>query len=112
MSSTTHHYRNLFNRLLEGELSPQDTNDLIAWLGKEELDTDAKELIVAQLKQFVDPEKISPQVILALETKLSTILGKNPKNSPGMSDEFGSDEIPSEKQKDYIRPVPRIHFLK
>lgn len=114
MSSTAQHYTTLFNRLLEGELSPQETDDIISWLGKEELDGDAKELIVAQLKQFVDPEKISPQVILALEAKLPAIFSYSSENGVVASSDQQptSVEIASNDRIDDIRPVHRIHFLK
>lgn len=114
MSSTDHNNTNLFNRLLEGELSPQDTDDIIAWLGKEELDSDTKELIVAQLKQFVDPEKISPQVILALEAKLPAIfrLASEEATVASSDQQSNSIEIASENRVDNIRPAHRIHFLK
>lgn len=112
MASKDHHYTNLFNRLLEGELSPQDTEEIIAWLGKEELDTDAKELIISQLKEFV-PEKISPQVISALEAKLPAIFRLASEHAvesyvrQPISGELGSGD-----RTDTVRPVRRIRFLK
>ncbi|MDP4261735.1 MAG: FecR domain-containing protein [Bacteroidota bacterium] len=76
MSSTSQDYISLFNRLLEGELSPQDADALIKWLGSENLDPVAAELILAQLRQPVVQEQITPDILSALEAKLPAILGK------------------------------------
>jgi transmembrane sensor len=71
----------LFNRLLEGELSPNDTDEIIAWLGKEDLDPQMAEQIMQQLKQSVAAEEIDPKIIQALETRLPEILAQ-PKTTP------------------------------
>lgn len=93
-------------------MSPEDTNDLVAWLGKEDLDSDAKELIAAQLKQFVDLEKISPQVIMALEAKLPAILGPSSKNARNVPNQVDAVQPPLEQKNDYNRPAHRFQFLK
>lgn len=75
MPSTSHPHSDLFNRLLEGKLSPADTDALTAWLGSEAMDPETADLILAHLKQPVSPEQASPEVIAALEKRLPAILG-------------------------------------
>jgi ferric-dicitrate binding protein FerR (iron transport regulator) len=71
----------LFNRLLEGELSPQDTEAVIAWLGSKDLDPATAEMIMKQLQQSVAQHEISPEISAALEARLPHIL-KQPKEKP------------------------------
>jgi ferric-dicitrate binding protein FerR (iron transport regulator) len=77
VSSTSQNPTSLFNRLLEGELSPEDTDALIAWLGNENLDPAAAELIRAQLKQSIAGEQIDPAISAALNKRLPAILGQS-----------------------------------
>lgn len=73
MSSTPDHSL-LFNRLLDGELSPQETELLIAWLASVELDPVAAELMSNQLKQPLAEQQIDPAIVSMLESKLPVIL--------------------------------------
>jgi transmembrane sensor len=70
----------LFNRFLEGELSPPEAKELIEWLGTEELDPRTAELIQKHLSQPVAIGQIDPVVKAALEAKLPVILA-GPKGS-------------------------------
>jgi transmembrane sensor len=79
----------LFNKLLEGKLSPQDTEQLMSWIGSEELDPEAADQIMTQLKRSVANEDISPKVITDLEERLPAIFNQS---------------MP--------QPVQRIHFMK
>jgi transmembrane sensor len=71
----------IFNRLLEGELSPGETAYLIKWLGSEVQDPVAAELIMTQLMQAASDEEIDPAIRTALNAKLPVILAKA-KSSP------------------------------
>ncbi|MET0391695.1 MAG: FecR family protein, partial [Chitinophagaceae bacterium] len=83
-----HPYTVLFQRLLEGKLSPADTETLVAWLGSDGQDPEAASLILAQLQQMVAAEAVSPELVARLESKLPAILG-------------------------HAKPAPaRVHFLK
>jgi transmembrane sensor len=64
----------LFNRLLEAELSPQESAELIDWLGSEKLDPATAELILAQLKQ--PDSHVDTAIVAALDKKLPAILAK------------------------------------
>lgn len=76
MPPSAHYYIALFNRLLEGELSPQETEALVEWLGSDDLDPGAAEIILAQLYQTRDHSEIDPGIAAALEARLPAILGK------------------------------------
>jgi hypothetical protein len=41
----------LFNRLLDGKLSPDEVRSLIQWLGDDHADPQAAEMILNQLKE-------------------------------------------------------------
>jgi ferric-dicitrate binding protein FerR (iron transport regulator) len=69
--------KSIFNRLLEGELSPEESKAVLNWLGQEELDPLAAELIMKQLSQPV--QEIDPAIRAALESKLPHILLKTNK---------------------------------
>lgn len=66
----------LFNNLVEGKLSPADTQTLISWLGEDQLDTQAAQLIMNQLQLSVEGEKITPELQAMLEAKLPAILSQ------------------------------------
>lgn len=76
MPSTPHSQTALFDRLLEGKLSPGDTEILIAWLGSDELEPEAAKLILAQLRHTPAAEQVSPDLLAMLERKLPAILGQ------------------------------------
>jgi ferric-dicitrate binding protein FerR (iron transport regulator) len=65
----------LFNRLLEGKLSPTELEELIKWLGAEQADADAGDLILQHLKQAdASGQTISPDIMARLEARLPRIL--------------------------------------
>ena len=65
----------LFNKLLKGELSPEEAEVLVSWLGTEKLDPHAEELIAKQLNGKIAEGDISPGLQTVLENKLPHILG-------------------------------------
>lgn len=69
-----HTDQSLFNRFLAGELSPGEADALMTWLGTEQLDPAAVELLTQQLKQPVAQKEISPAITAALDARLSAIL--------------------------------------
>jgi ferric-dicitrate binding protein FerR (iron transport regulator) len=73
---TPHQKNALFNKLLKGKLSPQESEELMSWLGSDKLDPEAAAHIMSQLKQSVDKEDISPAIIHALEERVPAILDK------------------------------------
>ncbi|RAI99385.1 FecR family protein [Chitinophaga skermanii] len=68
------YFINLFNRLLEGSCSPEDTQALIEWLGSEELDPLASNLIQAEIEKMPDPTTIDPAIKERLAAQLPAIL--------------------------------------
>ncbi|MFI5133282.1 MAG: FecR family protein [Chitinophagales bacterium] len=89
MPQNFHNKTALFNRLLEGKLSQKEIEVLIEWLGSEQPDPEAAELILSQLKQTITHEQINPDIIAALKTRLPLIL-----------------------QEEINHPNRRIYFLK
>lgn len=73
----TSYYNDLFNRLIDGNLSPEQTEELIAWLGREDADPYVSQLILAQLNQPVPDKEISPELIKALAARLPSILDRS-----------------------------------
>jgi transmembrane sensor len=73
----------LFNRLLEGKLSATELEELVKWLGAENPDADATNLVLQQLKQAgASGQQIPPGIIEKLEAKIPLILagGKQPRS--------------------------------
>lgn len=68
------HQQELFNKLLKGSLSPEEIQDLIEWLGRENIDPSTAEQIIAQLKQKIAPEQLTPELQYNLEARLPLIL--------------------------------------
>ncbi len=66
----------LFQKLLQGKLTGQETQELLDWLSKEELDNEAASLILEQLKKPVTHEQVSPEVIAALEARLPLVFSE------------------------------------
>lgn len=71
----------LFNRLLEGTLSPEETEALLKQLGTDHPDPVLKDLIMAQLQKPVASEEVDPEVLATLKAKLPLILAQ-PKAAP------------------------------
>lgn len=61
----------LFNRLLQGNLSPEEANRMVSMLAKSEQDPEMRELLQKQLERQLQPD---PEVISSLEARLPAIL--------------------------------------
>ncbi len=81
MSHSSHSRNELFDKLLQGKITSQETQELLEWLGKEKLDDEATGLILAQLKQPVMQGQISPDIIQALEARLPLIFKETKRTS-------------------------------
>ena len=71
----------LFDRLLAGNLTSKDIDSLVQWLGSENPDPQAVELVLNQLKQTVNTDELSPEVLARLEARLPLILTEKKKQS-------------------------------
>jgi len=71
----------LFNRLLDGQLSPDDVRSLIQWLGDEHPDPQAAAIVLNQLKQTINPDELSPEILANLEARLPLVLAGNKQHS-------------------------------
>ncbi|MFT3677652.1 MAG: DUF4974 domain-containing protein [Chitinophagaceae bacterium] len=72
MAYTPDQYKELFERLINSSLSPEETQQLLDWLGSNDHDPVAAELILKQLQAANDqPDEATLQ---ALETRLNNIL--------------------------------------
>jgi transmembrane sensor len=71
----------LFNRLLKAGLSKEDIESLIQWLGSEEVSPEMAELVLNQLKQAVNSDELSPDILARLEARLPLILAENKQQS-------------------------------
>lgn len=80
---TSHPYSDIFNRLLEGKISPEEATALIEWLAQDEQEPEAKTLVLAQLERAVAGEQVSSGLSARMEARLPAILaaGQN-KTSP------------------------------
>lgn len=90
MASQSDQHKELFQRLLAGELSPEDTRKLLTWLGNNELDEEAEALVSAQLGSTSGAAEISAETRAALQTRLAAIL-----NEPPQSKRAALPSIPS-----------------
>lgn len=68
------YYNELFERLLEGKLSPEETSQLLEWLNRDENAGEAATLISSRLNLKVSEEEITPEVMNALQARLPLIL--------------------------------------
>lgn len=66
-------YTNLFDRLLQGKLSPEEADELISLLAGDQPDPQAAELLEKYLQQPVT-RPIGPEITAALEARLPAIL--------------------------------------
>ena len=71
----------LFNRLLDGQLSPDEVRSLIQWLGDEHPDPQAAEMVLSQLKQSISPDELTPEILAKLEARLPLVLAGNKQHS-------------------------------
>jgi ferric-dicitrate binding protein FerR (iron transport regulator) len=71
-----HPYADLFQRLLEGKISPEEAERLIEWLARDDQDQAASSMILEQLKQVVADEQVSDELRMKMEAKLPAILKK------------------------------------
>jgi ferric-dicitrate binding protein FerR (iron transport regulator) len=68
------YYNELFERLLEGKLSPDETSQLLEWLNRDENAGEAAIIISSRLNREVSEEEITPEVMNALQARLPLIL--------------------------------------
>lgn len=68
------YYNELFERLLEGKLSPDETSQLLEWLNRDENAGEAASIISSRLNREVSEEEITPEVMNALQSRLPLIL--------------------------------------
>jgi ferric-dicitrate binding protein FerR (iron transport regulator) len=68
------YYNELFGRLLEGRLSPEETDQLLNWLNREENAGEAARIISSRLSQQVKEEEITPDIRHALQARLPLVL--------------------------------------
>ncbi|HEY4335076.1 MAG TPA: FecR domain-containing protein [Puia sp.] len=66
----------LLQRLKEGTLSPEETQQLIVGLSKRELPAETKRLLLQQLRQPIADSEIDPRLVALLEAKIPDILSK------------------------------------
>ena len=78
---TPHPYSDIFNRLLEGKISPEEAAVLIEWLARDEQDPEAKTLVLAQLERAVAGEQVSTELVSRMEARLPAILAVGQKKA-------------------------------
>jgi transmembrane sensor len=69
------YHADLFEKLLKGNLSPQETEELVSWLGTEKLDSHTEELIAKQLGSKNAQGEVTTELQIALENRLPHIIG-------------------------------------
>ena len=69
-------YADLFQRLLEGRVSPEEASRLIEWLARDDQDQEASSMILEQLKQAVSNQQIPDELRMKMAAKLPDILKK------------------------------------
>lgn len=67
------YHKSLFNRLLQGSLSPEEAEEIISMMGNDG-DPEVAELLLQHLQRQQPVPHISPQVTAALEARLPAIL--------------------------------------
>jgi ferric-dicitrate binding protein FerR (iron transport regulator) len=68
------YYNDLFERLLDGRLSPEETDQLLEWLHRDDTAGEAASLIAARLNRLVTEDEITPEIRSALQARLPLIL--------------------------------------
>lgn len=78
------YYNELFERLLEGKLSPDETSQLLEWLNRDENAGEAATIISSRLNREVSEEEITPGVMNALQARLPLILNAPQREKRGV----------------------------
>ena len=78
------YYNELFERLLEGKLSPDETSQLLEWLNRDENAGEAATIISSRLNREVAEEEITPEVMTALQARLPLILNAPQREKRGV----------------------------
>lgn len=71
----------MFNALLDRQLSADEVDKLVQWLGSENPDPQTVEIVLNQLKQTVPQDEISADILAKLEARLPLILSDNQQHS-------------------------------
>lgn len=74
MTNNSQQYNVLFKKLIEGKLSPKEMEDLIEWLGDDQMNPETEAMILAELEQSIQPDQINTSIRTALDAKLPSIL--------------------------------------
>jgi transmembrane sensor len=77
------YYNNLFERLLQGKLSPEETDQLLEWLNREDNAAEAAGIISAHLSTPVQENEITPEIRNSLQARLPFILNTEKRNKRG-----------------------------
>ncbi|OQP56406.1 FecR family protein [Niastella populi] len=73
-------YNDLFERLLQGKLSPEETDQLLEWLNREDNAGEAAGIISAHLSTPVLESAITPAIRNSLQGRLPSILNAGKRN--------------------------------
>ena len=76
------YYHDLFERLLEGKLSGEETDQLLDWLNREENAGEAASIISSKLSHEVKEEEITPEIRNALQARLPLVLHAGKRRTP------------------------------
>lgn len=68
--------QDLFERLLQGNLSPEEAQEILPLLSAAESDPAMRELLQKQLQRHQNLQSINPQILQQLDDRLPSILGK------------------------------------
>jgi len=74
VTNNSQQYNVLFKKLIEGKLSPKEMEDLIEWLGDDQMNPETEAMILAELEQSIQPDQINTSIRTALDAKLPSIL--------------------------------------
>lgn len=78
------YYNDLFERLLEGRLSPEETDQLLEWLNREDNAGEAASIISSRLNQLVTEEEITPEIRSVLQARLPLVLNAAKREKRGV----------------------------
>ncbi|MCG2613331.1 FecR domain-containing protein [Terrimonas sp. NA20] len=68
------HYDELFDRLLEGKLSAEETEDLLKWIQREENRSEVSDSILSAFQQTASSQEVSPEIRQRLQARLPLII--------------------------------------